>query len=192
MYKPDLSKIRDAGLIGNKFGKWLKQNKIKNRNVFQVDFTDNKKYIHYIGASHYPNNNLQKLLTNIYSNNLVDITIVEGVSYSSGMNFDRQINTNITKQDEVDANIFNARKYNIPYVGLEPDDKIMFQYVLKNGYSKSDILLFVSLWDFSHFNGTSTEFNTWINQATTHANKILKVKSFDFYKHYEKIIWTQI
>ena len=121
MKYPQLSKLHDHGVAGDKFGKWKKKNNIPRNDPFMLNYSDK---LYYIGAIHTndPKSSTYKMIDKAFKKFDVDFVVIEGVSFELG------ISPKLTYQNEneVKHTIEMASKYKLPYCGVEPTDKIIY------------------------------------------------------------------
>lgn len=186
--KPDLTKIRDHGVSGNRFSKWKKTQKINVNDPFIVRYNNNDKLLSYIGTKH--TNDPTSKTFSLIKNNIVgkDLVIVEGVPFGKG------ISPVLTfgGGGEMEYAMKLAIKHKISYSGVEPTYKVLYAKTIKHGIGKKDIILLECLRQYKIFafqwKKPENDFREDMQHLLTYLFKILHIKKFVFDKVFKKTI----
>ena len=185
MYKINLSKLRDHGVDNDAFYKWQLSNKLNPKDPIVVKFTDKKKQLIYVAVNHTadPKSLTFKMIDKYIKN--VDLVLIEGVDYALG------ISPELEYYNEGQYIIDKCKERNIGYRGMEGSRKKMTESLIKLGYNKKDIMLWIILSNYKVFardKHTEKEFRDDIKSLIKYLKTILSVSSFDFDKEFTKRI----
>lgn len=181
--------IRDHGVKGNKFIKWLDQHHLVQNKPFVVNFGPGQ--LLYLATVHSAakNSSTVQLAKKAIKNHKVSCIILEGLD--NDLHIDRAfIDDMFPGETKYIADY--ALKNGIKIVGAEPPTKFIFQELMRQ-FSKTDLLLWEFLRHFKIFRRekhSQTEFiNDWSKNVLPHVNRALKLKdttSFDHEQAYFK------
>lgn len=188
MYKPKLKLLRDHGTTKDRFKKFKKKLGLPiGPFPFCIKFKRNNKQLYYIASRHTSDkkSRIYKLISNVISKRKPDIILLEGILYKFGLS------PNLTNKFE--SEIFQAermaRKYKIPFIGVEPDKMYIINKLIKMKIKKEDILLTIILQNYKVLlrNNTSKEdFYSDFTHLVKYHDKYFDTSKFNFDKQFEK------